>query len=752
MLVTGLVLLGYLLTLAPTVTLWDAGEFISAAKVLGIPHPPGTPLFILLGHVWADLLPVGGYAWRLNLMSAVFSGAGAGCFFLVIHRLLDGERARVRTAGAAAAAVISAFTFTVWQNSTETEVYSVATFTVAAATWLALRWRDARGTPRAPRLLLLILFLAALSIGNHLLALLAGPAVAGFAFHTLRAAPAADASDRRREWAEWAVLTAAWVALVAVGLGHAPLLWIGGGLLLAAAVVAIRAGTPAFPITALAVVAAGISTYAYLYLRSGLDPRLDMADPETWRSLIEVVRRKQYPARLPWDDPLVLSGPGNPGRTLTLFGQQLVNYLQYFDWQWAKGAAALRLAGTVSFTALGVAGVTALRRRDRPGFTLLGALWLVTGLGLVVYMNFKPGFSLFWREYPNIGQHEVRERDYFFIVSFQAWALFAGVGLVELVRRLGARRWAPALFGVALLPLGLNWSAAGRRGPDAHLARDFAYDMLQSVGPYGVLFVFGDNDTYPLWYAQEVEGVRQDVSVVNLSLANTDWYLRQLARATPRPFDPAAAPPFYEPPNAPPAGPLLDVPDSVIGRLAPFRLDRDVVFRPGHVAVPFRSGMVLNPNDQAIIMMLDRFLGRRPVAFAISAGRRSWLGMDALLVQRGLVYEVFDGRPDSVPGFTPGIQGLRVDTARTRALAEEVFRYRGLFEADTLVLDPAARQVATSLAAVFLELAQAQVARRDAARTLVYLRRANHLNPSAELAEIIRRVDSEGLDRVFPRP
>ncbi|HMJ57888.1 MAG TPA: DUF2723 domain-containing protein, partial [Gemmatimonadales bacterium] len=152
--------------------MWDAGEFITASRVLGIPHPPGTPLFVMLGHVWGEVLQIGQYAWRLNLMSACFSAAGAGCFFLVVHRVLAGEAAMLRLGGAAAAAVISAFTFTVWQNSNETEVYTVATFSIAAICWLCLRWRDARGGARAPHYLLLIVYLAALSIGNHLLALL----------------------------------------------------------------------------------------------------------------------------------------------------------------------------------------------------------------------------------------------------------------------------------------------------------------------------------------------------------------------------------------------------------------------------------------------------------------------------------------------------------------------------------------------------------------------------------------------------
>ena len=79
------------------------------------------------------------------------------------------------------------------------------------------------------------------------------------------------------------------------------------------------------------------------------------------------------------------------------------------------------------------------------------------------------------------------------------------------------------------MPFALNWSKASRRhGPDARLAADFAYDLLNSAPPYGILFTYGDNDTFPLWWAQEVEGIRQDVTVVCLALANTDWYMRQL--------------------------------------------------------------------------------------------------------------------------------------------------------------------------------------------------------------------------------
>jgi hypothetical protein len=757
-----LVLLGYLITLAPTVTLWDAGEFITAAKVLGIPHPPGTPLFVMVGHVWGDVVQLGGYAWRLNLMSACFSAAGAACFFLVAHRVLITVERTTRVVAAAAAAILAAFTFTVWQNSNETEVYSVATFSIAAICWLCLRWRDTRGTARAPHALLLILYLASLSIGNHLLTLLVGPAVSVFIYHTLRERPAADAGERNGEWAEWAALSALWVVLIGVGLGSTPLLALGGALFAGALVQCVRSRSLGFPIMALAVAAVGVSTYAFLYIRSGLQPLLDEADPETWNNLLAVIRRDQYPKRSPLDNPIFSPGPENPGRTPLLFVQQFVNYFQYWLWQWGKGLKVFAVIPWLFFAVLGALGLEDLRRRDRGAAYLLGLLWLVTGFGLVVYMNFKPGFSLFWNEYRQMDQHEVRERDYFFIASFQVWGVFAGLGLAGVIQRVMARRaWAAAprwalgaAAAVALLPFALNFSTASRRhGPDATIARDFAYNLLQSVGPYGVLFTNGDNDTFPVWYLQEVEGIRQDVTLVNLSLGNLDWYLRQLLSRPTRPFDPAGAPAVFraqaprEVPT-PTAGLGLTLAD--VPQLTPYRLSQDGVFQVGAFQLPVRAGQVFRISDQVILLTISASLPRgRPVTFGVSSGRGSWLGLDPHLVLDGLVYKVVAGRADTVPGLVRGLQGPMVDSARTRLFADSVYQYGGLFGVDTLVIEPPSQQITNSFSVVELELGNAAALRGDEAQALFRLRRAYHLNPSRPLADLLRRIETQGVQSLF---
>jgi transmembrane protein TMEM260 (protein O-mannosyltransferase) len=749
--VAAAVLVGYILSLAPTVTLWDAGEFITAAHTLGIPHPPGTPLFVIVGHVWGLLVAIGGYAWRLNLLSAVCSAAAAGFVFLAAHRVLAAEAPLLRTLGGAAAALISAFTFTVWQNSNETEVYAIAMFMIGAILWLSLRWRDTR----SPRYLLLIAYIMALSIGNHLLALLAGPAVIVFVALTLRGDATMPAEARRAAWAEWIVFTTVWALLVAVGLGKTSLFWVATLLVAGAVAWAAFSGAAVFGGAVLAVALIGVSTYAFLYIRAGLDPILNEADPSTWQNLLAVIQRAQYPPRSPLDNPLFESGRDNPGRTITLMSQQLVNYIQYFDWQWSRSLAlgvpagqTPRLVFTLLFVMLGVTGISELKRRDNGSFALLGTLWLATGLGLVAYMNFKPGFSLFWDQYRSMDQHEVRERDYFFIASFQAWGVFAGLGLAVLARRLGApaKRYGFAVLALALVPITLNWRAAGRRhGPDAFVARDFAYNLLQSVGPYGILFTYGDNDTFPVWYLQEVEGVRQDVVLVNLSLANTDWYLDQMRRWPVRPFDRAAAPPVWRDVATPaPTRPVLDIPDSVARELQPFRQPRDESVSVKGLQITLRANQTVLPRDLAIFYILAGHFGTRPIAFGATSGAGEWLGLDRYVVQRGLAQELVP-EPEKWPHTIRGVQGM-VDTLTTRILAADVFRYSRLIEADTLVLEPAARQVTSAMARPWLELAQAAILRHNQAATIGYLRRAVHLMPNPQLAALLHRIETEGLD------
>jgi len=727
---TLLVLLGYVITLAPTVTFWDAGEFIAAAKTLGIPHPPGTPLFVMLGHVWGSVIPFGTYAERLNFLSACMSALAAGGLFLVAHESLtrasstrEGSTAQVgRVGGGLAAALLSGCTVTNWQNSNETEVYSVAMFTIAAISWLALRWRAARGTPRAAHLLLLILYLAGMAIGNHLLALLAGPAVVGFLAATLIHEPAADPSERRMEWAQAAVVGGTWALLIGSGLGSTPLTVFGGICYLAALTLAASARSLRFGIAALVVAVIGITTYLFLYVRASHGPAINEAQPDNWNSLLAVIRREQYPVRTPLDDPTQMHGPDNPGRSLLIVGLQLLNYLQYYDWQWLNGIRReiagfpLRTLGTLLFFSLGLRGMILQRRNDRSAWWLLFLLWLVTGLGLVAYMNFKPGFSLAagYKYFPDAGNHEVRDRDYFFVVSFVVWAVWAGMGLASAAGDAITRwRWRPVFAAVplgvvALLPFAGNFEVASRRhGRDATLAADFAYNLLNSVPPYGILFTYGDNDTFPLWWAQEVGGIRQDVLVVCLALAETDWYKRQLRDNPIRPFDEASAPAIWRGvPATRPNWPPHSMSDGQIGQAVPVLLPQDVPLQIGPIRHVLMKGTPVYSRDFVVLRLLQDNAGKRPIAWSLTTGGEFY-GLDRYLLQQGLVM-----RLEMTPVDTTRkdldyhrILGLPMDPDTTERLVWDTYRYAGFGKRSTRPLEPTAAGVANNLSLPFAQLA-----------------------------------------------
>lgn len=782
--VFGLVLAAYVWTLAPTVTFWDAGEFIAASKILGIPHPPGTPVFVLLAHVWADVVAVGEYAYRTNLMTATFSAAAAALFFLVVVQALRetdntsfGGKV-LPLAGGAAAALVSAFTFTVWQNSNETEVYMVSSFSIAAICWLGWLWRGHRGTTRASHLLLLIVYLQAFSVGNHLLTLLVGPAILGFLWHVMKTDPLPDPDDARIEWAQWWVITGVWVVLVASGLGSTTLLTIGGLAFLGAAAYASTTGGVRFAGAVLVVAAVGVSTYYFLYLRAGLSPFINEADPSTWESLIAVIRREQYPPRMPWDNPIyagssVAAPFAENGRTLGIIGLQIQNYLQYFDWQWSNGLAAtrpvfalVRLPFTLLFMTLGIYGAMVLREKDRSVFWLLAILFLVTGPGLVGYINFKPGYSLGWEQYRQTFMHEVRERDYFFTVSFQIWGILAGIGIAGTYRMFlqklrnaagEVRRndWVlPApVFVLALLPFALNFSAASRaHGPEATLARDFAYNLLQSVEPYGIVFTNGDNDTFPLWHAQEVEEVRQDVAVVNLSLGNTEWYIRQLRDNPVRRFVPEQAPWFaHLAPQSPP-GPLHNWTDGQIRSLIPQEIPNPIRFAAGLINKEYPAGTAFYIKDVLVLKLIQDNMRTRPVYFSVTAGSGNWVDLGDYLTQEGLVHKLNILEEPDPAELGPGLPGLSpINIARTDLLAWNVYRYAGLFSVDSLDLDPTNANIATNLSVPFLTLGQAYAVKGDELAALRNFERAYHLTPNPQLRALIDAARSLApqLDLIF---
>ena len=177
--VSVVVLILYLVTLAPNTAMWDTSEYIAAAYTLGMPHPPGNPLFVLIGRVFAILPIASSVAARINILAAICSAASAGMWFLITERVLVGwfpER-RQRILGGALAALIGATAFTVWNQSVVNEkVYTVSLVGIAIISWLMIRWSDEPDGRRADRILVLVGYLLGLGYANHMGGMLAGPA------------------------------------------------------------------------------------------------------------------------------------------------------------------------------------------------------------------------------------------------------------------------------------------------------------------------------------------------------------------------------------------------------------------------------------------------------------------------------------------------------------------------------------------------------------------------------------------------
>ena len=517
--VSAVIFLLYLVTLAPSTAMWDTSEYITAATVLGMPHPPGNPLFVLIGRVFAVLPIAPTIAVRINILAAVCSAVSAGMWFLITERVLVGwlEHRWQRVVGGALAALIGATAFTVWNQSVVNEkVYTVSLLGIALVSWLMVRWCDQPDGRKADRLLVLVAYLCGLGYANHMAGMLAAPA-AGLAVLIVRP----------RTVLRWKLLLACAAALFV-----------------------------------------GITPFAMQPIRAAHFPALNEGEPTACRTELTASCTFSKGTKDAFMYNFNRGQYGKPelGERQAPFSAQIGMWWLYFKWQWLRDAHYDRpftqslLAAM--FLVLGLLGGHVHWRRDRRSFWYFGSLMFTMSFVLIYYLNFKYGAS----QDPELAgvAREVRDRDYFYLWSFSAWGVWAALGLVAAWDSIGAliarervvvgretverptrigRLVAAPVLALAFIPLFTNWSTASRAGQTD--TADFARDLLNSVEPYGVLVTVGDNDTFPLWYAQEVEGVRRDVVVANTSLLNTDWYTRQIIRRPVYEYDAATGPAIY---------------------------------------------------------------------------------------------------------------------------------------------------------------------------------------------------------------
>ena len=683
---------------------------------------------------------------------------------------------------------------------------------------------------KADRYLLAIAYLFGLAIGVHLLNVLTLFFIALVIYFQKVERPGATAGQRLAGIAATGAVSAALFFVIYPGIvqilpdlagrSGAPTLFLVAVTALLVGLVwwTQRAGRPILNLLALTVtlVMVGYSSYALIFIRSAADPPIDENDPETAEAIVSYLKREQYGST-----PLLTGASYNdrtgevstqksfPRRHSTVpqhiqeyaryssdadfFWSYQVGhmYWRYFMWQFVGKAADTQDAGWISGIGgkgdlasltpseragrnayyglpllLGLLGLLFHFQRDwRRAFAVL-VLFIVTGLGIIVYLNQTP--------------FQPRERDYSYVASFFAFSLWIGIGatgLLELVADLF--RGSPADGGpdaagggpdaddaprpdvaraprtpstAALAAIGVllflavpgwmtveNYDDHDRSG--RRIATDFARNLLESTAPNAILFTNGDNDTFPLWYLQEVMGIRRDVRVVNLSLLNTEWYIRQLKNqpsreSAPVPFtvtddeiaqlgnttngqpDPRGplAPALWEPRDvALPVDASSFTDETLAGRVDPDAVPDQMRWRlDGRPLGP--NNAILYTADLAVLDILNAVAAdgwKRPVYIASTVGAESELGLVPFFQNEGLARRIV---PIERPGNSP--DGAVVPEIIAERLAN--FQFRGLAD-PSVYHDENARNMAdgyrSRLGSIAAELGEQ--GRQDEARALL---------------------------------
>ena len=649
----------YIMTSEAASSFWDCGEFISSAFKLQIPHPPGAPMFVLLGRIFIILFgdnPLTA-AKAVNTMSALASGFTILFLFWTITHFA--KRIVVKQTGTEpvgyqilaimGAGIVGALAYTFsdsfWYSAVEGEVYALSSFFTALVFWAILKWEHKADQPGADKWIIFIFYMMGLSIGVHLLNILTIPAIV-MVYYFRQYKPTITGG-----------LFAFLVGVVITGFIQVVLIqftikWAGAfdvnfvnsmGLpffsgfifffvLLAAILTwgiyyANKKGLYFLKLGVWSMIfmLLGYTTYITTMIRSNADPSVDMYNVDNPVTLVGYLGREQYGdwpilfgpdyvdkvdniengdqyVKAPtnyelagknykrdWSSapsshlfPRMWDGENDRGQmdsykafagvvdgeapTLRDNIKYFTNYqfgfmyLRYFLWNFAGKQNDLQGFGNVrdgNFSTgisfidnfffgdqsklpdtiknnnkahnslfmlpffLGLFGFLFQYQQNKKDFIVTGLLFFFTGLAIVLYLN---QVSL-----------QPRERDYAYVGSFYAFAIWIGLGVLQVIQWLtkvvnqktaSIIATVVCLLAVPALMAQQEWDDHDRS--QKLLPRDLARNYLESCPPNAILFSFGDNDTYPLWYAQEVEGIRPDVRVVVNSLLGSDWYMREL--------------------------------------------------------------------------------------------------------------------------------------------------------------------------------------------------------------------------------
>ena len=669
-------------TAAPTVSFWDSGEFIACAFSLGIPHPPGAPLYLLIGRLFTMLPVWEDPALPMNLISAITSALAVLFVYLITVRLVlvgtcVGERNVIRVSGAvggAVAALMLAFSETFWYNAVETEVYGFSIMLMAMSLWLGLRWMERAGEPNSRLILYFIAYLMGLAGGVHLLCLLTVPTL----------------------------LMLVWFRKP--GILRDPRVWAFAALLFVA----------------------GYSTYASLYIRSGLNPMIDQNNPETWANFIGFLGREQYGAESMLLGVFKRKAPFWDFQIWTMYIKYLVAQFPVPGIGFVSDAFRRATSHEVELVRISVVpyflgcwGIWEHWRRDARRFWSIAALFVLSGVGLSIYLNME--------------DPQPRERDYVFVGSFALFCVWMGIAASAVIRGAYNLRGRGAAIAAAGLLLAMPGALAASLYPTHdrtgnRFAFDYAANILNSCDPDAILFTNADNDSFPLWYQQEVMGLRRDVRVVNLSLLNTPWYIRQLRDLEPK------VPVRYTDSYI----------DQVLTAHTPAAVRQSGRFWPEAREVQAAGlkwtvqgmpGRVLRVQDVMVLKIVDWNEWARPVYFALTVPDGNRMGLGDYLEMEGMVFRLV--RRKASP--------IHVQKARKHLM--DLYRFSGV--SDPVVhRNRTARNLLANYPAVFLRLAEAlaEEGDRDGAYDVLRFCEKHALPPehwqgAALMAALMHRLD-----------
>ncbi|MGH7452401.1 MAG: protein O-mannosyl-transferase family, partial [bacterium] len=577
--------------------------------------------------------------------------------------------------------------------------------------------------------MLIIVYLMGLSIGVHLLNLLALPPIAMIIFSKLSKAPKKDVFQEFVMMSLVAGAGALTVGIINSGIvkGIPAVIknlgfnWLGVFLLALASfmvwAIKEKKRLAALGFTSIVLIVLGYSTYTALFIRSGLDPAVDENNPDNPARLVSYLNREQY------GDWSITD------RRAPLWEYQIKKmFIRYFNWQFVGKGTTLDNEGRIveTYTLRGLWGLPFLvgiigmfyhfKRDWRRAYPIL-MLFIMTGLAIIVYLN---------QEDP-----QPRERDYAYTGAFFAFALWIGIGVTALVDmakeafagrssqagRDGARSsreetstsaglaWALSALVFVAVPVNMfkfNYHEHNRQGN--FVAYDYSYNILQSCEPNAIIFTNGDNDTFPLWFLQYVYNIRRDVRVVNLSLLNTNWYIKQLRDDEPRvavnltdsQIDDLQAIQWEKKTVA------IKVPKPAYEQYYEntLRLDSTLV-REENPAIrlevaPTLYGQGIRVQDLMILKILEDNQFRRPVYFAVTVSPDNKLNLDSYMRMDGLAFKVLPVKVSSRRVVDPEIMWTNLN---------EKFQYRNLNN-PKVYYDDNTKSLLGNYRSAFLTLAQ----------------------------------------------